>query len=587
MLNNKSKKSILESATKKINGKKSILESATKKINGKESILESVKNGKESRNNIQNSLLGSIKNGKKSKDTILGSITNKTPSLNGSFLSSMVNGKNNTENKKELTQNVPLELPMKKKNNPNDPNVPNIKFKLYKQGLLLNRFDKIKTIINSMIKITNKIQSKVRIDYTKNITTLEKTLKNTNKNGKNENILLFKKITGYLKDNFSAIQKFNPSSLSIENKNKKRELDNLTSTLMKYFEETPIEITKSDKIIIKYYMQILIDNLYFLFNIDLDIDEKDIFNLNKFYDLMIHNPTKKKSANNEGISNKVIKKESVKKESVNKEGVKNESVINKGINNASVKKESVNKEGINNASVKKEGAKNTTSKTGVKSELINNATNNEGANNKGVKKEGDKKATNKVSFKSEVNNKMTKNEKITNVIQNGGNNNTIKFKLYRNGLILYRFDVINTVLKSILGIIKEIQKKIRNEYKLLFTELKTKNKNKMSISNFGSLLGTLKDSFYKIKEINGNKIIENIQENKKKQMTDTILQDLLKTFQNTPKEITEKNKIKIHYILQNLLNELYFLFQIDLSNHNKNIFNLEKFYNIILSKSKK
>jgi hypothetical protein len=164
--------------------------------------------------------------------------------------------------------------------------------------------------------------------------------------------------------------------------------------------------------------------------------------------------------------------------------------------------------------------------------------------------------------------------------------NKIKFKLYRNGLLLYRLDIIQKIIKSIIKIIIKIQKDIRVQYKTNLNAFKLKNKNLYHVSYFSNLLGTFKDHFNKIGNINP-KTIDLSNENKKVELNN-LIKLMLNYFTTTPKEITKKNKIKIEFILQNLLTQLFFLFNIDLKNKNANKqnFNIEKFYNIILETKK-
>jgi len=378
--------------------------------------------------------------------------------------------RNNIINK----QNISLELPMKPKII--DKATEKLKFKMYKEGLLLYRFNLIIDILNSMDKIIKNIQSKIKKNYKKNIN-IYRDINKSNKSihSGNINLKLFSNLLGFLKNNYSSIQKFDSSKLEINSENKKKELDTLIKNLMIYFKETPIEITKDDKIIINYFLQNLINHLYFLFNIDLSLGNNKDFNLTQFYNITIHS------------------------------------------------------------------SMNSYPKLNTSTSKTNNKTSNK---------------------------------------------NIIKFKLFRNGLLLYRLNIIQNIIKSITKIIIKIQQDLRTQYKTNLNAFKLKNNNFYHVSYFSNLLGIFKDHFDKISNINP-KIINLSNKNKENELNN-LIKIMLNYFRETPKEITQKNKIKIEFILQNLINQLYFLFNIDLKNENvnKQPFNIENFYNIILETKK-
>ena len=182
----------------------------------------------------------------------------------------------------QLTQNVPNKLPLKPSTL--TPNARKLEYKMYKEAFVILRFQKINLTLTLMTNITKKMQTNIRDEFKQNLQKLTKNIPNK----KNKELKIFKSILGTIQNNFQKIETINASSLTISQQNKKNTLDSLIQELFQQFKTVPENVTKKEKIIIYYYLQTLINQLYFLYNIDLsEKNNKNIYNFGAFYQLMI------------------------------------------------------------------------------------------------------------------------------------------------------------------------------------------------------------------------------------------------------------------------------------------------------------
>jgi hypothetical protein len=220
---------------------------------------------------------------KKSKKNPPKKIKNKSPqqkvAQNPQKQSSSQSG---NEPSPQLNQNVPNKLPLKPSTL--TPNARKLEYKMYKEAFVILRFQKINLTLQLMTKITKQIQINIRNEFKQNLQKLTKNIPNK----KNKELKIFQSILGTIQNNFQKIETINASSLTINQQNKKNTLDSLIQELFQQFKTVPESVTQKEKIIIYYYLQTLINQLYFLYNIDLsEKNNKNIYDFGAFYQLMI------------------------------------------------------------------------------------------------------------------------------------------------------------------------------------------------------------------------------------------------------------------------------------------------------------
>ena len=155
-----------------------------------------------------------------------------------------------------------------------------------------------------------------------------------------------------------------------------------------------------------------------------------------------------------------------------------------------------------------------------------------------------------------------------------------KFELYKKGIILYRLTTIINILESMKKSTKSIQNEFRKEYSLLYQELKEIENSGDNIKNYGTLLGTIKNNFKKISNIDATHLVD-LKNQNQLEIYKKLINSLNKKVKNIPPKITKVDQIQIKKYLGTLINNFYYIFNIDLSLKN-NEFPLNKFYEITL-----
>ena len=154
-----------------------------------------------------------------------------------------------------------------------------------------------------------------------------------------------------------------------------------------------------------------------------------------------------------------------------------------------------------------------------------------------------------------------------------------KFELYKKGIILYRLTNIINILDSMKKATKAIQKEFRSDYSQIYEELKQTNNAGNDINNYGKLLGVIKNNFKAITQINSNQI-NNLKNNNQLNIYKKLITNLNNRVKKVP-NITKNDQIVIKKYLGTLINNFYYIFNIDLSLKN-NIFPLNDFYKMTM-----
>ena len=514
--------------TKKIPSSKTKTETSFEK---KDKIKEEKKGNLQGKlGNKASNLQGKLGN---KASNLQGKLGNKASNLQGQLgtdPSALVGSIMGNSNKPpQLTQNVPNKLPLKPSTL--TPNARKLEYKMYKEAFVILRFQKINLSMQLMTKITKKMQTNIRNEFKQNLQKLTKNIPNK----KNKELKIFKSVLGTIQNNFQKIETINASSLTISQQNKKNTLDSLIQELFQQFKTVPENVTKKEKLIIYYYLQTLINQIYFLYNIDLsEKNNKNVYNFGAFYQLMIG-----KLKNIEDFSSL--------SESTNvKTGGKN-----------------------TKANLKENTKKNTKKNTKVKPET-------------NIKPESKNKSKNKPEGNTNTSEKTTSDNSPGNVSKQ-------KFTLLKQGLLLYRLTLILGLLESMKKICTIIQTKFTNQYKNnLASFKKLEGVNSYQIQNFSQAISMFGNHFNKVTRLNEKRFFQNMENSEitplKKNVLNNLMNQLNNNFKTIPIESTKKNKVQIQYLLQNIILELFYLFSKNLDAKNASNFSVNQFFNQLIKK---
>ena len=517
--------------TKKIPSSKTKTETSFEK---KDKIKEEKKGNLQGKlGNKASNLQGKLGN---KASNLQGKLGNKASNLQGqlgtdpSALLGSVMG--NSNKPPQLTQNVPNKLPLKPSTL--TPNARKLEYKMYKEAFVILRFQKINLSMQLMTKITKKMQTNIRNEFKQNLQKLTKNIPNK----KNKELKIFKSVLGTIQNNFQKIETINASSLTISQQNKKNTLDSLIQELFQQFKTVPENVTKKEKLIIYYYLQTLINQIYFLYNIDLsEKNNKNVYNFGAFYQLMIG-----KLKNIEDFSSL--------SESTNvKTGGKN-----------------------TKANLKENTKKNTKKNTKVKPET-------------NIKPESKNKSKNKPEGNTNTSEKTTSDNSPGNVSKQ-------KFTLLKQGLLLYRLTLILGLLESMKKICTIIQTKFTNQYKNnLASFKKLEGVNSYQIQNFSQAISMFGNHFNKVTRLNEKRFFQNMENSEitplKKNVLNNLMNQLNNNFKTIPIESTKKNKVQIQYLLQNIILELFYLFSKNVDAKSASNFSVNQFFNQLMKNRKK
>ena len=545
------------------------------KINGeKKGTLQNKLGNKAS--NLQNKLGNKVSNLQGKLDNKASNLQNKLGTDPSALLGS-ING--NSNKPPQLTQNVPNKLPLKPSTLTT--NARKLEYKMYKEAFVILRFQKINLTFQLMTKITKTMQTNIRNEFKQNLQKLTKNIPNK----KNKELKVFQSILGTIRNNFKKIKTINASSLTISQQNKKNTLDTLIKELFQQFKTVPENVTKKEKLIIYYYLQTLIDQLYFLYNIDLsEKNNKNIYDFGTFYRLMFGEL--KNLENFLSLSNS---------KNIKTGGKNNEKT------STNIKKTNTGTNSKTNTGTNSKTNTKTNTGTNSKTNTGTNSKTNTGTNSKintGTNSKTNTGTNSKINTESSINNgNQTTAEKIVATVAekqiNSSNNiSKQKFTLLKQGLLLYRLTIILGLLESMKKICKTIQTKFTTQYKNnLASFKKEEGVNSHQIQNFSQAISMFGTHFNNVTQLNEKKFFQGMENNEinplKKNVLNNLMNQLNNNFKTIPQESTKKNKVQIQYLLQNLIQELFYLFSKNLNAKNSNNFSVDQFLNQLMKNIKK
>ena len=517
------------------------------------------------------------------KNNLQGKLSNKASKLQGQLgndPSSSVGLNTSDSNKSpQLTQNVPNKLPLKPSTL--TPNARKLEYKMYKEAFVILRFQKINLTLTLMTKITKKMQTNIRNEFKQKLQKLTKNIPNK----KNKELKIFKSVLGTIQNNFQKIETINASSLSISQQNKKNTLDSLIKELFQQFKTVPENVTKKEKIIIYYYLQTLINQLYFLYNIDLsEKNNKNIYNFGAFYQLMIGELKNIEDFSSLSESTNVkIGGENNKEESKKEKSTKTST--NTNINT------STNTNTKTNTNTNPE-SKNKLKTTPEKSTNTNTNKNTNKSTNKNTKKTPEKntEGSTKTNIEKNTEGSTKKNTSEKTTVNNSpGNVSKQKFILLKQGLLLYRLTLILGLLESMKKICTTIQTKFTNQYKKNLASFKNmEGVTSYQIQDFSQAISMFGNHFNKVTRLNEKRFFMGMENSEisplKKNILNNLMNQLNNNFKTVPLESTKNNKVQIQYLLQNIILELFYLFSKNLDAKNASNFSVNQFFNQLIKK---